>query len=159
MQVAVEAIHIGEHEAVRRALIHFELAARYQPRCLSPGRLKGRGHVLVSVNDQRRRGDLGQFGPEVGLSVRAVAVDQGFQRSLQAHPYSPLNHLRRGLRREEGPRVVGQPLRKVSAPPCAQSLEDALVNAVRIAFGLQEEGQRRADKRDAGDARLELKGG
>src|SRR5262245_26732359 len=152
MQVAVKAIHMSEHEAVRRAFVHFEPAARYQPRGLSPGRLEGRGHVLITMNDQRRRGDLGQFSSKVGLGVRAVAVDKGFHRSLQAHPYSPLNHLRRGLRREEWSGVVGQPFRKVLAPSCAQSFEDDLVNSVRIVFGLQEEWQSRADKRDAGYA-------
>ena len=131
---------MSEHEAVRRALIHFELATGDQPRRLSPGRLEWRGHVLIPVNDQSRRGDFGQFRAEIGLGVRAVAIDEGFQRSLQAHSHSPLNHLGRCIRREEWSGVVGQPLRKIPAPGCAQSLEDALVDTVRIVFGLQKEG-------------------
>src|SRR5262245_34013916 len=138
---------MGEHKAVRPALIHFEPAAGYQPRSLSPGRLEWRRHVLISMNNQRRRGDFGQFGSKVSLGVCAVAVDEGFHRSLQAHPYSPLNHLRRSLRREEWAGVVVQPLRKVLAPRRAQSLEDALVNAIRVVIGLHDEGQRRAYKR------------
>src|SRR5262245_51361348 len=97
---------MGEHKAVRPALIHFEPAARYQPRGLSPGHIKRSGYVFISMNNQRRRGDFGQFGSKVSLGVCAVAVDEGFHRSLQAHPYSPLNHLRRSIRREEWAGVV-----------------------------------------------------
>lgn len=66
---------MGEHEAVRRALIHFELTARDHARCLSPGQLKGRGHVRIPVNDQRRHGDCGQLdlACEAEISTRHLS--------------------------------------------------------------------------------------
>ena len=79
MQVAVEAIHMSDEKAMRGALIHFEVAARYEPRGLSRGQLQWRGYVRVAMNDQRRRGDFGQLGPEVRIGDGSVAIKGCFQ--------------------------------------------------------------------------------
>ena len=52
-EVGVEAVHMGEHETVRRALVHFELTTRYQPSGLSPSQINGQG-VFITLNDQSR---------------------------------------------------------------------------------------------------------
>src|SRR5262245_25658252 len=79
MQVAVEAIHMSYEKAMWRAFIHFKLAAGDQPRGPSAGQFKWRGHILIAVNDHRRRGDFRQFSPEVGFDDGAIAVNDGFQ--------------------------------------------------------------------------------
>src|ERR1700722_1435946 len=41
-EVAIEAIDVGQHQAVRRALVHFELGVRNELRSFAPGPLERR---------------------------------------------------------------------------------------------------------------------
>ena len=88
-QIAVEAFEVREHQAVRRAFIHFELRAGIRFAVLRPVSSSGVDASLspwmTSVGTEIFR----QFGAEIGLGECVIASERRDQRALKAQAQHP----------------------------------------------------------------------
>jgi len=141
-----------DEEPVRRAFVHLEDATRDERRSPASVEVDLSVHIFVAMHDKSRHLDLRELCAEVGVGKAVVAVENGFERSMDQHAHTPLHHGIGSFGCKDWAQVVSDPLGIVGAPQSPQVVERTAIDSVGIVRRFKNLGECGCDQHQAGHA-------